>query len=136
MALQGFHHLAIQVRDLERTAAFYREAIGLEELARHRREDGTLRAIWMGVPGGGFIALELCDGPLVEERFRRATPGLLMVALKISPADRPDLLARFARLGLPIEHQTKWTVYVRDPEGQPDRVQPPPGRPGRRHLMP
>ncbi len=58
MRILGFHHLAIFVRELERLALFYREVLGLSEMARHQREDGTLRSIWLAIPGGGFIALE------------------------------------------------------------------------------
>src|SRR5437762_3243363 len=60
MPIRGFHHLAIQVRSLEETAAFYRQVLGLAERERHHRPDGTLRSIWLDVPGtgGGFLALE------------------------------------------------------------------------------
>lgn len=117
MSVQGFHHLAIQVRDLETTAAFYREVLGLTELARHRRDDGSLRSIWVAVPGSGFIALEACVGSLSEDPFRRDTPGLLMFALRISPGERAGWVERFARHGVEVVHQTRWSMYVRDPEG-------------------
>ncbi|HSP79585.1 MAG TPA: VOC family protein, partial [Myxococcaceae bacterium] len=45
MDIQGFHHLAIQVRDVERVTAFYREVLGLPELRRHHRPDGSLRSV-------------------------------------------------------------------------------------------
>lgn len=117
MHLRGFHHLAIQVHDVEAAARFYAEVLGMEEIVRHRREDGSLRAIWVQVPGGGFLALEACTGPLADEGFRRDTPGLLLLALRIEPGERIAWREHLERRGVAIVHQTKWSMYVRDPEG-------------------
>ena len=117
MHIQGFHHLAIQVRDLEASARFYSGVLGLAELARHRRADGSLRAIWVGVPGGGFLALEQVSGDLAPSPFRDERPGLFLVALRIARKDRDEVASRLKAQGLPIEHETGWTLYVRDPEG-------------------
>ena len=118
MHVQGFHHVAIQVRDLERSAAFYRELLGFPELARHRRPDGSLRSIWVQVPGGGFLALEEVAGALPPPGpFRHEEPGLLLLAFRIPRAGRQAALDALARAGVALEHQTRWTLYVRDPEG-------------------
>ncbi len=118
MNTSGFHHLAIQVRDLEGAAAFYREVLGLSELARHRREDGTLRSVWLSVDqAGGFLALEEAAGGQVEEAFRHPRLGLLLVALRIAAADRRAIEAELARRGVKVVHQSRWTLYLRDPEG-------------------
>lgn len=117
MRVQGFHHLAIQVNDLERAAAFYRGVLGLEEQARHHRQDGALRSIWLRVPGGGFLALEACAGPLPRDGFYRDTPGFHLLALGIDAAARPAIERELERLGIPIVHRTRWTLYIRDPEG-------------------
>ena len=119
MRVLGFHHLAIQVRSLEETAAFYRRVLALEERARHHRPDGTLRSIWLDVPGtgGGFLALEEAAGEPAGDDFRTDRHGPLLLALRISPQDRARALAELERLGVPVVHQTRWTVYFRDPEG-------------------
>ena len=120
MDVQGFHHVAIQVHDLELTARFWRDLVGLQELARHRRPDGSLRSIWLAVPGsnGGFIALEHVTGtPAPSPGFRHDVPGYLMVALRIPRAQREAAAVRFQEAGVPLEHETRWTFYVRDPEG-------------------
>ncbi|WNG27737.1 VOC family protein [Cystobacter fuscus] len=117
MDVQGFHHLAIQVRDVERVTAFYRDVLGLRELQRHFRADGSLRSVWVGVPGGGFLALEAVAGEPEAGSFRHERPGLLLLALRIAPAERARAVESFARAGIPLEHETRWTVYVRDPEG-------------------
>ena len=117
MDVQGFHHVAIQARDVERVTAFYRDLLGLPELTRHYRPDGSLRSIWVGVPGGGFLAIEAVSGIPEESSFRHERPGLLLLALRIPRTARAGAVEAFARAGVPLEHETRWTVYVRDPEG-------------------
>ena len=117
MDVQGFHHLAIQVRDLEKVTAFYREVLGFSELKRHHRPDGSLRSVWVEVPGGGFLALEEVTGEPEPGPFRNEQPGLVLLAFRISKAGRAGAVEALARAGVPLEHETRWTVYVRDPEG-------------------
>jgi glyoxylase I family protein len=117
MDVQGFHHLAIQVRHLEPVTAFYRDVLGLPELQRHHRPDGSLRSVWVGVPGGGFLALEEVGGEPPGGPFRTEQPGLFLVALRISAGARARTLEELTRAGVALEHQTRWTLYVRDPEG-------------------
>lgn len=117
MRTLGFHHLAIQVQDLERSLRFYRDLLGLEELARYPFPDGSLRSVWVALPGGGFLALEKVDGTPEERLFRHETPGLFLLTLRIAPEDRPELLSSLAKAGIAVNHESRWTVYVRDPEG-------------------
>ena len=109
----GFHHVALQVRDVERVAAFYRDALGLNELARHHRDDGALRSIWVAAGAEAFFAIELA-----EANAKSAMPplGFSMVALRIDPSARALLIARLTEKGVTIEKQSGWTLYVRDPE--------------------
>ena len=117
MQIRGFHHLAIQVYDLERALGFYRDLLGFPELQRHFRDDGSLRSVWVALPDGGFIALETCAEPPQTEPFRRAAPGYLLLALRIDPQARHDVERELASHGVEIVHRTRWTLYVRDPEG-------------------
>ena len=117
MDVQGFHHLAIQVRDVEKVTTFYREVLGFSELKRHHRPDGSLRSVWVGVPGGGFLALEEVTGEPEPGPFRSERPGLFLLAFRISKSARAGVVEALARAGVPLEHETRWTVYVRDPEG-------------------
>lgn len=110
----GFHHLALQARDVERVSAFYRDVLGLTEARRFHRDDGSLRSVWLSLGAGeqaGFLAVEhLAEGG-------QGTLGLSMIALRIDPASRAGVLAELARRGVKLEKQTGWTLYVRDPEG-------------------
>lgn len=117
MNVQGFHHLAIQVHALERTAAFYREVLGLSELARHHRPDGSLRSIWLSLGDAGFLALEEVSGEVADDGFRTSRPGMHLLALRIAPESRAGVLEALSARGVEVVHQTRWTLYVRDPEG-------------------
>jgi len=117
MNVQGFHHVAIQARDVERVTAFYRDLLGFPELTRHHRPDGSLRSVWVSVPGGAFLAIEAVGGAPEQAPFRHEQPGLLMLAFRIPRAEREAAVSAFTRAGISLEHETRWTVYVRDPEG-------------------
>ncbi|MFY2558623.1 VOC family protein [Corallococcus terminator] len=117
MNVQGFHHVAIQAEDIERVTAFYRDLLGFPELTRHLRPDGSLRSIWVGVPGGGFLAIEAAGTAPEASPFRHERPGLLMLAFRIARTERAAVVSELTQAGVPLEHETRWTVYVRDPEG-------------------
>ena len=109
----GIHHLAVHARaaGVEKVAAFYRDVVGLPELARNLHPNGSLRSVWLSLtrsadPSAGFLAVE--DG-------HDFGPG--MFALKIHAADRKGLLETLTRHGIAVEKQTRWTVYVADPAG-------------------
>ena len=117
MNVQGSIDLAIQVKALEDVAGFYREVLGLPEIERHHGDDGRLRSIWLDV-AGGFLALERVEvAPSPDPGFRDGRPGIFLVALRIARADRARIRAELDRRGIPLVHETRWTMYVRDPEG-------------------
>ena len=96
---------------------FYRDVLGLPVLAEHPGPDGALRSVWMGLPGA-FLALETVTGEAAPpSAFRNGTPGWFLVALRISPTDRAAVRAELQRAQVAVEHETGWTLYVRDPEG-------------------
>lgn len=109
----GFHHAAVQVRDVEQVAAFYRDVLGLPELRRHHHADGALRSIWLslGGDGDGFLAVEGDPAP------GSGPQGWSMIALRIRAEDRPQVEAHLGQRAVPIVRRTGFTLYVRDPEG-------------------
>jgi catechol 2,3-dioxygenase-like lactoylglutathione lyase family enzyme len=116
-AARGFHHLAIQVRDLAVTERFYREVLGLAVIKRWPAHDGKAeRSVWLDVGDGAFLALErVADGAPVAEDAAR--PGLHLVALRIEHAAREAWVRRLEAAGVAVEARTAFTLYVRDPEG-------------------
>ncbi len=117
MRTHGFHHLAIQARDVEKTTAFYRDVLGLPEQVRHLAPDGSLRSVWLSVPGGGFLAVETCEGEPPGDHFRTPRAGLHLFALRIERGDREAVEAALKERGVPVLFRTPFTLYVRDPEG-------------------
>ena len=117
MKLEGVHHVALQVRTLAPMVAFYRDVLGLPVLAEHRSGDGQLRSVWMGLPGA-FLTLETVVGePPPPAPFRNQTPGWFLLALRIPATERARVRAELERVHVAVEHETPWTLYVRDPEG-------------------
>jgi len=112
----AFHHLAIQCADLEACERFYRDVLGLEVLRRWPRPEGGDRSVWLGV-GDGFLALERAAAAPAGAPWRDGAAGLHLVALRIAPGERAAWESRLAARGVEIVHRTRWTVYVRDPEG-------------------
>ena len=112
----GFHHLAVQVRDLEGCERFYREVLGLSVLRRWPDGSGGERSVWLGLEGG-FLALERVEAGPEPAPFHDGRPGLHLLALRIPAAERAAWEARLAARGVAVEHRTRWTLYLRDPEG-------------------
>jgi len=119
-AIRGFHHLAIQVRDLPGVERFYGETLGLAVLRRWPASEGAgERSVWLDTGDGGFLAIERVAGGATSagDAARATRPGLHLVALAIERAARGAWEARLARAGVPVEARTAFTLYVRDPEG-------------------
>lgn len=120
----GIHHLAVKLHDLERAIPFYRDVLGFPEQQRHHREDGSLRSVWLDVGQGAFLALEEVEpGSGAATAASRAEegdgerPGWHLMAFRIRPQDREQVAAHLAAHGVEIIRRTRWTLYVRDPEG-------------------
>lgn len=89
---RGIHHVALRVRDFERSLTFYRDTLGLR-----------LRTIWGEAParaamldtGGGGI-LELFEQP--DRELSRSEGALLHFALHVASLDKAIAAARAAGL--------------------------------------
>jgi glyoxylase I family protein len=115
----GVHHLAVVVRDLARAEAFYGGVLGLPVSLRHDDDDGRPRAIWLALAPGEnttFLALERSEATSAPAR-PDAAPGWHCVALAIGKYEREAWRARLAAAGHPVERESAYTLYVRDPDG-------------------
>ncbi|HEX9291294.1 MAG TPA: VOC family protein [Anaeromyxobacteraceae bacterium] len=120
----AFHHLAIQCWDLPACERFYREVLGLEVVRRWARDGGGDRSVWLSL-GDGFLALERAISetgapdptPASGAAWRDGRAGLHLIALRIRAEERASWEARLAASGVAVVHRTRWTLYVRDPEG-------------------
>jgi catechol 2,3-dioxygenase-like lactoylglutathione lyase family enzyme len=113
----ALHHLAIQCADLAACERFYAEVLGLPVVRRWPAEGGGDRSVWLGLGGEAFLALERASGPPRGVPWESPAPGLHLVALRIGAGERGAWEARLAAAGAPVVHRTRWTLYLRDPEG-------------------
>jgi catechol 2,3-dioxygenase-like lactoylglutathione lyase family enzyme len=109
------HHLAVVVRDLDRAEAFYAGVLGLPVERRWTDEAGAPRSIWLGLQSGAFLAVE--NAAAAPGAPAAGATGWHCVALAIAPDERERWRARLAEAGFPVERESPFTLYVRDPEG-------------------
>lgn len=118
MKLAGVHHVAIQVADLARAEAFWCELLGCAVVQRWADDAGQPRSLWVDVGGAAFLALERVPARGdVAPPFAHPSPGAHLVALRIARADRAAWEARLTSAGVAIEKRSRYTLYVRDPDG-------------------
>jgi catechol 2,3-dioxygenase-like lactoylglutathione lyase family enzyme len=113
---EGIDHVALSVRDVERSAQWYADVLGFE-----KRHEG----MWNGIPtfiGKGKTALALFPVRDTESRIapRRASITMLHLALR---ADRANFLKAQQELkarGIIFQfqdHEISHSIYFRDPDG-------------------
>lgn len=120
-ALHGLFHLAIKTSDLDATRVFWRDVIGLREIAR---PDFGFPGAWLACPqpGGQAIIHIYAGGPALgpSGTAPRGTAAIDHVSLSCS--GYRDYAARFRRAGLPFREfivpgTTLWQLFVYDPSG-------------------
>jgi catechol 2,3-dioxygenase-like lactoylglutathione lyase family enzyme len=111
---RSLHHLALGSADVERLAAFYRDVVGLSELARHNDGAGALRSIWLGL-GGPILMIERTDRQ--PRRVEGIDSGPFLFAFAVSPSERRRLEVALEAIGQRIEGRTAFTSYSRDIDG-------------------
>jgi glyoxylase I family protein len=134
LELRGFSHVCINVSDMERSLAFYRDVLGLRvifdiELAGPQLEAVTGEAGARGrmvgclVPGSRVTLELLAYGHRQPAARRRSAPGpgYVNVALTVPDlaAARAALEARGARPLPPVELAGVRMFFVVDPDGTP-----------------
>src|ERR671925_2320626 len=114
MQLEGIDHVALSVRDVERSAKWYIETLGFERL---------YKGMWNGVPtfiGRGNTGIALF--PATHEANRSAHREIRMLHLAFR-ADRENFLAAQQELekrGIKFEfqdHEIAHSIYFSDPDG-------------------
>lgn len=107
------HHIAVVTADLVRAERFYSGVLGLPVFRRWSDDAGAPRSIWLDLDGA-FLALERA-GAMGPTRSDPA-PGWHCVALAIAPTRRGEWRVRLTTAGVPIERESAYTLYVRDPD--------------------
>lgn len=110
----GVHHVAVCVTDLAQAEGFYVGVLGLAVRRRWTDDAGAPRSIWLELGGGAFLAVEKVPG---GPRRTDDSPGHHCLALSIERSERERWRAHIEAAGVPIEKESAYTLYVRDPEG-------------------
>ncbi|MEO3793274.1 VOC family protein [Nonomuraea sp. B10E15] len=118
MPVQRLNHAVLYVRDMERSVAFYREALGFE--------------VVMSLPGAAFLqapgstndhdlGLFEIGGDAAPSPAGRTSVGLYHLAWEVDTLDELDrIAARLRELGALVgasDHGTTKALYAKDPDG-------------------
>lgn len=118
--ITGIGHVAYRVQDMERSLAFYCGIVGLEELARLNRDDGSLWLIYLRVSDDTILELFPGGdepGPAASPRAR----GYAHVSFSVD--DLVGTLAAMRARGLTTEGEPKRGAdgnlgfWIEDPDG-------------------
>jgi glyoxylase I family protein len=105
------HHIALQVTDLTQARTFYETILGftVSRVQPH--------SVWLAA-GDSIVMLETCSGAVAStEAWADPRPGPFVVAFGISPQERGPLRERLTAGGVVIDHETDFSMYLRDPFG-------------------
>jgi catechol 2,3-dioxygenase-like lactoylglutathione lyase family enzyme len=116
MQLEGIDHVALAVRDVERSAMWYVEVLGFERLHE---------GMWNGIPvfigkGDTAVALFPADPNVKSTPSRRKDIRMLHLAFRASREDFLDAQEDLKRRGIRFEfsdHEISHSIYFRDPDG-------------------
>jgi catechol 2,3-dioxygenase-like lactoylglutathione lyase family enzyme len=115
MQLEGIDHIAMSVRDVERSANWYIDVLGFEH--RHK-------GVWGGTPtfiGKGTTAIALF--PPRSSANSSSQPAEIRMLHLAFRADRKNFLCaeeELKRRGIQFEfqdHEISHSIYFRDPDG-------------------
>jgi len=104
--INGIHHVAISVDDLDRAEAFYVEALGFELLGRYDFEASELGDSILGLETGAAKSLMIAAGNVHLEVFQFLSPEAASY-----PGDRPVCDHGYTHISLDIEPEHIQSVY-------------------------
>jgi len=109
-----FAHNNINVLDLDRSLAFYKEALGLEAVKRHEAKDGSFILVYLG-DGNTPHRLELT---WLRDRKEPYCLGDNEIHLAFTVDDYPAALARHKEMGVVcFENPAMGIYFIEDPDG-------------------
>lgn len=139
-SVTGFFHGGITVADMDSSVVFYRDGLGLE-VAFDKILDGpylpvvldlpltTIRAVYLHIPGGGYVELLEYRGlERLSAASRPCDPGAGHLCLYVVGIDeiweRVSAMGYRSRSGAPVDitagpNAGARSIYLLDPDGYP-----------------
>ena len=94
----GLGHVAIRVKDIDRTLSFYKTKLGFEEMLRLHRDNGDLWLVYLRVTDDQY--LEVFPYAVGEEAPPREAIGLNHVCITVDDIDA--VVAQLEAAGVPL----------------------------------
>ena len=117
-ATQGMNHLAVFAKDLEATAAFYNDVLGMPVVQVTTNRD-VPESTHMNVTMGNGMTFAFFDFPHVP-RLRRKAPegvgGIMHVAMAVSPDRLEEIKERLQQRRVKFQ-EIAGSLYFEDPNG-------------------
>ena len=117
-ATQGMNHLAVFAKDLEATAAFYNDLLGMPVVSVTDNRD-VPESTHMNVAMGNGMTFAFFDFPHVSRLQRKAPEGvggIMHVALSISRDRLDEIKGRLEQRRISFQ-EIGWSLYFNDPNG-------------------
>ena len=117
-ATRGVNHVAVFARDLEATARFYTEVMGMPVIEVIDNRDEA-QSTHMNINIGGGMMLSFFDFPHVPRLRRRAPEGIgnvMHIAIDITEERKSEIKARLVAQNVP-HMEMEGSVYIKDPNG-------------------
>jgi len=117
MSIQALGHVVLKVRSLEQSVPFYRDVLGLREVARYAG-----RMVFFSL-GSNHHDLGLAELGPQAPLPKSGDVGLYHVAFKVGDSlqELRDFKARLEQHGVAIlgmsDHRVSQSLYIRDPDG-------------------
>ncbi|MCH8089595.1 MAG: VOC family protein [Chloroflexi bacterium] len=114
----GANHIAVYAKDLEATAAFYTEVMGMPLIEVIDNRD-VPESTHMNVDIGGGMMLSFFDFPHIPRLRRRAPEGVgnvMHIALEITEGRKAEVKSRLDAKGIDYQ-EIGGSVYLKDPNG-------------------
>ncbi len=119
MGIRGISHMAIRVKDIDRSLAFYQDVLGFAEMFRLNQEDGSLWLVYLRINDTTY--LELFPDGVGERAPGKPAVGFNHICLEVT--DIEEVIAEMARHDVPLtsplqtglDHNRQ--AWVEDPDG-------------------
>ena len=110
-----FYHFNFNVLDLDRSLAFYREALNLSPVREKEADDGSFRLVFLGDEAGSDFHLELT---WLRDRKEPYNLGECEFHLAFRTTEYDALYARHKEMGcICFENPAMGIYFISDPDG-------------------